>query len=75
VVAHAIVFPYVDTISWIIRHVDLKTLYILNAKGNPIVLFRVSNISQYYHFERGILALYDELIKKFPHKAKDLFKI
>jgi hypothetical protein len=42
VVAHATIFPCADTISWILKHIDLDNRYILNAKGKPIVSFQAS---------------------------------
>jgi hypothetical protein len=34
-VAHAILFPYVERVSWILKKIDLDNQYILNAKGKP----------------------------------------
>jgi hypothetical protein len=39
VVAHATVFPYAEAISWIVRHVNLNTRYILNTRENLIAAF------------------------------------
>jgi hypothetical protein len=75
VVACATVFPCVDAISWILKHIYLDNLYILNAKGKPITSFQAIDIAKYYHLEKGTRSLDDELLNKFPHKVKDLFKI
>jgi hypothetical protein len=39
VATHGTIFPYVDTISWIVKHVYLDNKHILNAKGHPITSF------------------------------------
>jgi hypothetical protein len=39
VTSHVVVFPCVDAISWIIKHVDLGSRCIHNAKGEPIASF------------------------------------
>jgi hypothetical protein len=75
VATHVVVFRCIDTISWIIRHVDLDNRYIIYSKGKPITSFHVSNLASYYYLERGSLLLDEELIKKFPHKEKYLTKI
>jgi hypothetical protein len=73
--AHTTIFPCANTISWKVRHVDLGNRYILNANGDPMISFQASNISSYYHLEKGDLSLDEYLIKKFSLKAKDLFKL
>jgi hypothetical protein len=75
VATHTTVFHCADAILWIIRHVDLDNRYILNAKGKPIASFRAYDIASYYQLERGSLLLDKDLIRKFLHKEKDLFKI
>jgi len=47
VVVHTIVFPCAKSISWIVRHDDLETKYILNAKHHPITSFEASTISSF----------------------------
>jgi hypothetical protein len=75
VAAHAAVFPCVDEITWILKHVDLDNIYILNTRGDPITSFQVTDLEKYYHLEKGTQKLDEELLIKFPHKPKDLFKI
>jgi hypothetical protein len=53
VVTHAIVFPCVEAISWIVKHVDLERKHIINAKGQPMGSFQPSTIASYYHLEEG----------------------
>jgi hypothetical protein len=45
VAAHTTVFPCAEAISWIVKHVDLETRFILNAKGHPITSFQASIIA------------------------------
>jgi hypothetical protein len=54
---------------------DLGNRCILNAKEDPIASFQASNLAKYYHLEKGTRSLDDELLNKFLHKAKELFKI
>jgi hypothetical protein len=67
VVSRTTVYPCADEILWIIQHVDLDNRYIINNKGKPIKSFHVSDIALYYHLERGILLLDDDLIRKLSH--------
>jgi hypothetical protein len=39
VAAHAIVFPCAEFVLWIMKYIDLETIYILNSKGHPITSF------------------------------------
>jgi hypothetical protein len=75
VASHVAVFPCVDAIVWILKHVDLENRYILNARGDPIASFQVVDLEKYYHLEKGTQKLDEELLSGFKHKEKDLFKI
>jgi hypothetical protein len=44
-------------------------------RGDPIVSFQAADLAKYYHLEKGTQSLDEELLNKFPHKEKDLFKI
>jgi hypothetical protein len=53
VAAREFMFPCVDVISWVLKHVDLDNLYIPNAKWDPITSFQEVDLEKYYHFEKG----------------------
>jgi hypothetical protein len=36
VATRAVVFPCVDTITWILKQVDLGNIYVCNSQGEPI---------------------------------------
>jgi hypothetical protein len=55
--------------------VNLETRYILNAREHPITSFQASTIASCYHLDKGELSLDENLIKEFPLKVKDLFKV
>jgi hypothetical protein len=67
-------FPYIETISWILRHVDLEIRYILNDKIHLITSFEASIINSCYLLEDGDKSLDEKLIKKFLHNPKELLK-
>jgi hypothetical protein len=69
---HVVVFPYVESILWIIKHIDLEIIHIINTKGRPIGSFKPSRITSCYHLEEGEIILDDGLVKSFPHSIRDM---
>jgi hypothetical protein len=74
VAVHTTIFPCVESISWIVRHVKLYTKYILNSREHPITSFEASTIASRYHLDKGKRSMDENIIKKFPLKSKDLLK-
>jgi hypothetical protein len=74
VAAHAAVFPYAKAISWIVRHAELETRYIINSKEHPIASFEASIITSCYHLENRERSSNEKLIRKFLHDQKELLK-
>jgi hypothetical protein len=75
VTTHAIAFSCIEAISWIFSHVNLETKYILNVRDHPITSFQASNIASFYHLDKGERSIDKNMIKEFPLKVKDMFKI
>jgi hypothetical protein len=46
VASHVVVFPYVDAIIWIIKHINLRNKYIFNARGDPIASFQPEDLGE-----------------------------
>jgi hypothetical protein len=74
VVAHAVVFPCMEVISWIVKHSYLKSRYIINTKGQPVGAFQPLTMTSYYHLEEGENILDDNLVKNFLHNHRNLLK-
>jgi hypothetical protein len=51
VVAHPMVFPCIDIISWILKNIDINNQYVCNAKKEPIASFRLEFLAKCYHIE------------------------
>jgi hypothetical protein len=72
VAARAVVFPCVDAISWILKHIDLGNRHVCNARGEPITYFHPADLAKYYHLEKGMKKLDNNLLVEFKHTAKEL---
>jgi len=57
-----------------VKHVDLETKYILNARDHPITSFEVSIIYSFYYLDIGERSIEENLINKFFLKLKDMLK-
>jgi hypothetical protein len=62
VASHIVFFLYVDFIGWIIKHVNLRKIYICNVRGDPIASFRPEDLEKCYHHDKGTKKLYIELL-------------
>jgi len=65
---HAITFPWVDEIVWILKDVDLENVYILNSRGDSIASFYLVILEKCYHLEKGTQNMDEELLNGFKHK-------
>jgi hypothetical protein len=74
VATHAIMFPYAEAISWILKKDDLERRYIIDAKGKPMGSFQPLAIISFYHLVEGKKILDDELVNNFPHSPRDILK-
>jgi hypothetical protein len=74
VAAHAVMFPYAEAISWIIKKDDLERRYIIDAKGKPMGSFQALAIIACYHLLEGKKILDDKLVNNFPHSPRDILK-
>jgi hypothetical protein len=74
VASHETMFPCEKSISWIVKHVDLETRYILNAKIHPITSIEASIIYYCYHLEEIDKSLDEKPKNKFLHNPKDILK-
>jgi hypothetical protein len=73
VAARVVVFPCVDAITWILKNIDLRNIYVCNSRKEPIALFRLEYLAKCYHLEKGIKKLDSKLLDEFEYTAKELF--
>jgi hypothetical protein len=67
------VFPCVDAIAWILKHIDLGSRYVYNSRNEPIALFRLEDLARCYRLNKGTKKLDNKLLTKFECIAKELF--
>jgi hypothetical protein len=73
VATHPTVFPCVDTISWILKNIDINSQYVCNARKEPIASFRPDDLDKFYHIEVGNKILDSQLLSELELTPKDLF--
>jgi hypothetical protein len=70
VTSRDIVFPWSDSISWIIKHVDIRNRCVHNAQGEHISLFRPKDLEKCYHLDKGERKLDNNFLDEFQHTTK-----
>jgi hypothetical protein len=73
VATHPTVFPCADTISWILKNIDIDSRYVFNARKEPIASFRLDDLAKCYHIEAGNKRIYGQLLSELELTPKDLF--
>jgi hypothetical protein len=71
-VARAVVFPCIDAISWILKHIDLENRHICNTIGDPIASFQPKDLVKYHHIGKGMKKLDSNLLVDFKNTTKEL---
>jgi hypothetical protein len=70
---HPTVFPCVDSISWILKNIDINSRYVCNARKEPIASFRPKFLAKFYHIEEGNKRLDDKLLSEFEYTRNTCF--
>jgi hypothetical protein len=53
VASHPVMFPCTDSITWILKNIDVNGRYICNARKDPIASFKPEYLEKCYHIEKG----------------------
>jgi hypothetical protein len=72
VIAYIIVFPWSDSISWIIEHVDIRNRCVHNAQGEHISSFRPKELEKCYHLDKGERKIDNKLLDEFQNMTKEM---
>jgi len=72
VTSHVIVFPWSDSISWIIKHVDIRNRCVHNAQGEHISSFQPKDLENFYHLDKGVRKIDNKLLDKFQNMTKEM---
>ena len=73
VAAHPTVFPCADTISWILKNIDINSQCVCNARKEPIASFQTDDLAKCYHIDVGNKRLDGQLLNELELTPKDLF--
>jgi hypothetical protein len=73
VATHPEVFPCTDSISWILKNIDINSSYVCNARKEPIASCRPNDLDKCYHIEAGNKIMDGQLLSEFELTPKDLF--
>jgi hypothetical protein len=65
--------PCTESITWILKNVDLRNKYICNSRKEPISSFRHEYLEKCYHLDKRTNKLDNKLLDEFDYIAKELF--
>jgi hypothetical protein len=71
--SNPVVFPCANTITWILKNIDVNGRYVCNTRKNPIASFKPEYLAKIYHIGKGIMKLDNKLLNEFEYIPKDLF--
>lgn len=74
VAAHPAVFPFAETISWIISRTDIDNRLIRDTNGKAIASFQTSALDIYENFPTTEVDLTDEWMLRFPLDCREVMK-
>jgi hypothetical protein len=69
VAACAAVFPCTDSITWRLKHIYLRNIYVCNFRRDPITSFQPKDLEKCYHLKKGNNKLDKKILAEFEHIA------
>jgi len=70
---HPTMLHYVDSITWILKNIDVNRRYICNIRKYPIASYILEYLAKCYHIEKGSKRLDKNILSDFKYMQKDLF--